>query len=108
MLPTTHDDWQEAKGTSDAIVRFEQPGTVLEGIFLGGQPAGDKRNQLYSLKSNGQIVKFWETFVLKDKLEEVPRGHSVRIEYTGLSGKTKTFSVRHKPARRQDSVTKEP
>ena len=88
--------WIEVKET-DLIVRWETPGQVLEGIFHGGKPAGDKKNTLYLVTDpDGHEQKTWETFMLRDKLEHVPVGNFVRIEYLGISGKTKLFSVRHR------------
>jgi len=94
---TTNALWTEVEET-DLIVRWEQPGQVLEGIFHGGKPAGDKKNTLYQVTDpDGHDRKTWETYVLRDKLGRVPVGHFVRIEFLGLSGKTKLFSVRHRP-----------
>ena len=88
--------WIEVKDT-DAIVRWEQPGQSLEGTFLGGKPAGDKGNTLYQITDpDGQTHKCWETYVLRDKLAHVPVGNFVRIEYLGLNGKTKKFTVLHR------------
>jgi hypothetical protein len=90
--------WTEVEET-DAIVRWEKAGQVMDGYFHGGTPRGDKKNLLYSFTDlAGKHWKTWETFDLKDKLERVPVGHFVRLEYLGLSGKMKKFSVKHRPA----------
>jgi hypothetical protein len=53
--------WIEVKDT-DEIVRWEMPGQVLEGIFHGGKPAGEKHNLLYRITdSDGHERKTWET-----------------------------------------------
>lgn len=98
MTPTTT-QWIEIKDDNDVIVRWETPGQSLEGIFLGGKPSGDKKNLLFEITDpDGKPHKTWETLVLKEKLSKVPVGAYVRIEYDGVNGKTKKFSVRHRPA----------
>lgn len=100
MTTTNTTQWTEVKDRGDsAVIKFEHPGQVVEGVFHGSKPAGPKGNLLFSVTaSDGATKKFWETWMLRELLDQVPAGAHVHVKYTGLDGRMKRFEVRHRPA----------
>lgn len=104
-------DWKKA-GQAGKMIRWnEQPendkqaestiyiGTVVEGTYVAQKTnVGANESNIYEVetKDHGK-VSIWGTFVLDDKMSEVPVGSMVQITYLGKqtpkSGKGKPYST---------------
>lgn len=93
----TDAEWQRVSKPSTVYLKWDRPGYILEGVWLGTIPG--KYGPEGQVDSDGNLVVFKLHTVLLRALESVEMGTKVRILYDGLrvsqkSGREfKAFSV---------------
>jgi hypothetical protein len=80
------------------IIKWTWEGQTVKGIWIGSQPAGNKKTPLHSFQGqDGQPFKVWETLKLKEFLSKCQKGYRVQITYEGKDKQVLLFHVKRKP-----------
>ena len=86
------DEWEEVGAGESLLWNFEEK-SVLIGAYQGKKEnVGVNNSAIHSVKTDdGEVVSFWGSTLLDDRLSRVPVGVRVKIEYLGeaVSEKTK-------------------
>lgn len=77
--------WTEVKQEDSSIHKFEEKGDILIGELIETEKdVGENKSKLYTLQyENGDIVKFWGSKILDDRLIAVKLGTTIKVEYLG-------------------------
>lgn len=87
-MTTPEGDWNEAQGSGE-LVKWENPGQVVQGIYKGFEVLDGNNNKTFNQYSvevkddNGEpiVIKFRGTTDLDAKLDQVSEGDEVRITF---------------------------
>ena len=93
------DEWTEIKPTTgeNSVMWNYEEDKQIEGVYQGVKTnIGQNLSNIYSIKTNkGEVLSFWGTALLNDRLSGVVVGDKLKLIYLGKTKSEKTGRSYH-------------
>jgi len=85
------DEWITVGGNSEEsdLFLFKEKGDTVEGVYTNMRTGiGENNSNMYTVKNKDGVVSFFGSTLLNDRMSQVPKGSTLRVEFLGMK-KTK-------------------